>query len=238
MNEKNDFKTIGILGGMGPMATVECFKSIVEITPADKDQNHPPIFINNKPQIPDRTESILHGGENPVPLMRSSAKKIEEAGADFLIITCNTAHYYIDEIQEAIEIPILNMIKATMERIDPGQKVGLMATSGTIETGIYQNYAGDEIDIITPDEIHQELFMEVIYGDEGVKAGHRDDRLTEELMKVAENLIQKGAEKIIAGCTEIRLVLKDSDLENGSLLTPLDVISEKAVKKSLVEREI
>lgn len=238
MNKKMNFKTIGILGGMGPRATVECFKSIVENTPANSDQDHPPVFVNNKPQIPDRTESILHDGENPVPLLQTSAKKLEKVDSDFIIFPCNTAHYYIDDIRKAVDIPVLNMIKSTIKKISEGSDVGLLATSGTIETGIYQKYAENKVNIITPDDEHQEIFMEVIYGDKGVKAGFYDERLTKKMLKVADHLKDEGADKIIAGCTEVRLVLSDSDLENSTLFTPIDVISERAIQIALGNQKI
>lgn len=237
MNNKKDFKTIGILGGMGPMATVEIFKTIIEKTPADKDQNHIPIFINNIPQVPDRTESIINDGENPVPILQSSAKTLEEAGADFIIIPCNTAHYYIDEIQKAVDIPILNMIKSTIQKIPAGNDVGLLATSGTIKTGIYQKYADNKVKIITPDDDFQDLFMEVIYGQKGVKAGYNGENLTKKMLRIVEHLKEKGADDFIAGCTEVRIVLRDPDIKNGSLFTPIDVIAERSVKIALGNEE-
>ncbi|MFW6041071.1 MAG: aspartate/glutamate racemase family protein [Thermoplasmatota archaeon] len=229
----NKYKTIGILGGMGPKATVECFNSIIESTPAEKDQDHIPIFIYNIPQIPDRTEAILYGGKNPLSLLRKSAQKLDRAGADFLIIPCNTAHYYIDEIQKSVGIPIFNMIESTIDQISEGSNVGLLATSGTIKTGIYQKYAEDKVNIITPSEEFQETVMNVIYGKKGVKAGYYNKELTKNMLKVVNHLKEKGAEYFIAGCTEIRLVLKDSDIEGASLLTPIDIIAQKSVQEAL-----
>jgi len=233
METKRKYKTIGILGGMGPMATVELFKSIIKKTPAEKDQEHIPIIINNIPQVPDRTKAILNSGEDPIPILRESAIKLEKAGADFIVIPCNTAHYFINEIQEAVEIPILNMIKSTIDQIDSGSKVGLLATSGTIKTGVYQHYGEDKVQIITPNDELQEKVMEVIYGEQGVKAGHYNDELTKKMLQVVDHLKENDANTIIAGCTEIRLVLKDSDIENGSLLTPIDIIAEKAIQLAL-----
>lgn len=226
-------KTIGILGGMGPKATIECFNSIVEHTPAKKDQDHIPILIYNIPQVPDRTEAILHGGESPLPILRRSAKLLDDSGADFIIIPCNTAHYFLNDLRESIEIPILNMIESTIDKIPAKSDVGLLATSGTIETGIYQRYAKDKVNILKPSKEYQELVMETIYGEEGVKAGYYNKKLTKNMLKVVQHLKDKGADHFIAGCTEIRLVLKDSDFEEGTLFTPIDIIAQRSVQRAL-----
>ncbi|MBS3787340.1 amino acid racemase, partial [Candidatus Bipolaricaulota bacterium] len=134
-------QTIGILGGMGPEATIECYKSIIDQTPADTDQEHLSIVIVNNPQIPDRTEAILYDGDSPVPALQDSARVLEVAGADFLIMPCNTAHHFVSEVEKAIEVPVLNMIETTVDQLEPGSTVGLLATMGTIKTGIYEKYS-------------------------------------------------------------------------------------------------
>lgn len=232
------FSTIGILGGMGPEATRECFDSIISHTPADSDQEHVPVLVYNNPQIPDRTEAILRDGEDPLPYLESSAKKLEEAGADIIIVPCNTAHYFLSDIRNAVDIEVLNMIKETLDLLNSGDKAGLLATTGTIRTGIYENYSVKGGKIITPSVEEQETIMDAIYGEKGIKVGHTDEKLKEKLIDVTESLKQRGANSIIAGCTEIRLVLSDSDLENMSLLTPLDVIAKKAVRKSRGSEEV
>jgi len=234
MNSKTteNYLTIGVLGGMGPDATVECYKSIIEQTPAKKDQDHLPLLIYNNPQIPDRTESILHNGISPVPQLQDSAHRLEEAGADLIIMPCNTAHYFIEKIREVIEIPVLNMVKATVDKLPPGSVAGLLATTGTIKTGIYEKYAADRLKIITPSDENQKTVMDAIYGKRGIKAGFKDDRLTNKLIQVVDHLKEKGADSIIAGCTEIRLVLNDSNLVELDLLTPIDVIAREAVQRA------
>lgn len=229
------FSTIGILGGMGPEATRECFDSIISHTPADSDQEHIPILVYNNPQIPDRTEAILRDGEDPLPYLETSAKKLEEAGAELIIIPCNTAHYFLSDVRNAVDIEVLNMIKETLDLINSGDKAGLLATTGTIRTGIYENYSMQGGEIITPSVEEQETIMDAIYGEKGIKAGHKDEKLKGKLLGVAESLRKRGADYIIAGCTEMRLVLSDSDLEEMDLLTPMDLIAEKAVRKARKE---
>lgn len=232
-NEPSSQLITGILGGMGPEATLECFKSIINQTPAKTDQEHLPVIIDNNPQIPDRTEAILHDGVSPVPLLQRSARRLESAGADFIIIPCNTAHYFIDKIEKVVDIPILNMIMATIEELQPDSVAGLLATSGTIETGVYDEYSREreDVEIITPTERDQNIVMEVIYGEKGIKAGYKTTNNKNKLLKVAAGLKKRGAQAIIAGCTELRLVLSSSDLDNLKLLRPIDIISEKTVQR-------
>lgn len=226
--------TVGILGGLGPEATVECYKSIIDQTPAKNDQEHLHILIDNNPKIPDRTKAILKGGSSPVPKMKTSARRLQVAGADFLIIPCNTAHYFLEKIEKAIEIPILNMVQATVNELTDATSAGLLATSGTIKTGLYQNYVKGQAEIITPSQKYQEVVMEVIYGEEGIKSGYKNERLKEKLLAAINHLKEKGAEAIISGCTEIRLVLETSDLEGTKLLLPIDIVARETVHRALM----
>lgn len=132
-------RVIGILGGMGPLATADLFRRIVERTPARRDQDHPRIIIYNNPKIPDRTAFILGNGPDPRPELIASAKKLESWGADFIIMPCNTAHFFAETIQRAINIPLVSMIEETAKKIESMglRKVGLLATDGTIKGMVY-----------------------------------------------------------------------------------------------------
>jgi aspartate racemase len=137
-------KIIGILGGMGPEATIDLFYKIIKFTPAEKDQDHLRIIIDNNPKIPDRTAAILGKGKDPLPALQETAKNLEKAGADFIIIPCNAAHYFLSSIQESVKIPILNMIKETVKETQKKnssiKKVGLLASIGTYKTKIYHQH--------------------------------------------------------------------------------------------------
>ncbi|MCD6189898.1 MAG: aspartate racemase [Thermococcus sp.] len=224
-------KVIGILGGMGPLATVDLFRRIVLKTPAKKDQDHPRIIIYNNPKIPDRTAYILGKGKNPLPELINSAKKLEEWGADFIIMPCNTAHYFAEEIQKAIKIPLINMIEETASYVASlGMKrVGILATMGTIVSGIYQKALEKRgIKGVVPSVEDQEKVMKGIY--EGVKAG--DIELGRKLLLEVAKKLEKEAEGIIAGCTEVSIALKQEDL-NVPLVDPMDILAQKAVKMAL-----
>jgi aspartate racemase len=160
-------KTIGMIGGMGPLATVHLFERIVLRTKAEKDQDHIRIIIDNNTNIQDRTKAILGYGESPVKELVGSAKMLEKSGADFLIMPCNTAHYFIDHIKKNIKIPFINMpeeaAKYTYDKYGGDAVVGIMATDGTIKTKIYENYY-DELGIKTVIPVKtQALIMEFIY---------------------------------------------------------------------------
>jgi aspartate racemase len=226
-------KIIGILGGMGPEATIDLFYKIIKLTPAEKDQDHLRIIIDNNPKIPERTAAILGKGEDPLPALQETAKNLEKAGADFIIIPCNTAYYFISQIQESVNIPILNMIeetaKETRKKISPIQRVGLLASIGTYKTEIYhQQFKKFNIEVISPEEKDKEEVMKAICT---VKAGDLSEEIKRNILKIAQKLIDKGAEAIISGCTEIPLILKEGDV-SVPLIDPTQVLAEVAVQKA------
>ncbi|NQU98745.1 amino acid racemase [Candidatus Woesearchaeota archaeon] len=232
----NDFGTIGIVGGMGPEATANLYAEVIKATPAKKDQEHVPVFIAGVPQVPDRTDAILFGGESPVPAILNSARKLEEIGADFLIMPCNTSHFFINEIRPFVNLPFLSMIEETVFFVKnnyPDMKmIGLLATTGTVETGIYTNaFRKEGIEIVTLDQFNQEgLVMEAIYGSRGIKSGRKNvPRIF--LLKAVSKLLKRGAEAIILGCTEIPLALEQKHV-NCILINPTKILAEKAVQLS------
>ena len=146
-------KTVGIIGGLGPDATVDIFKRIVDLTPAHSDEEHLHILIDDYPQIPNRIQAILGDGPSPAPKMIEAAKKLESIGADFLIIPCNTASFYIEKVRKAVNIPVIDIVNQTVEHIlanYPNKKnIGVMGTSASMKIGLYQKYlTKQKVDII------------------------------------------------------------------------------------------
>ena len=226
-------KIIGILGGMGPEATIDLFYKIIKSTPAEKDQDHLRIIIDNNPKIPDRTAAILGKGEDPLPALQETARNLEKAGADLIIIPCNTAHYFLPSIQESVKIPILNMIeetaKETQRKTPQIKKVGLLASIGIYKTEIYhQHFKKFNIEVISPEEKDKKEVMKVIYA---VKAGDLSEKVKKNIIQIAQKLIDKGAEAIIAGCTEIPLILKEGDVP-VPLIDTTKVLAEIAIQKA------
>jgi aspartate racemase len=227
-------KTIGILGGMGPAATVDLFDRIVKATPARRDQDHIAVVIVSNPAVPDRSEAILRGGDDPRPLMIEGLRTLAQMGADFAVIACNTAHYYLDDLRAASEIPILDMIGETAQAIrrdhPPVERVGILATSGTLATKLYQRALLDEgLSPVEPtdDEIAQ--MMDAIYGEDGVKTAGVTAGARRQLCDVGQKLIDRGAQALILGCTEIPLALHDGDLPTP-LIASNQVLAEEAVR--------
>ncbi len=228
-------KIIGILGGMGPEATVDLFYKIIKFTPVEKDQDHLRIIIDNNPKIPDRTAAILRKGEDPLPALQKTAKNLEKAGVDFIIIPCNTAHHFLSSIQESVRIPVLNMIEETAKETRKGipqiRKVGLLASIGVYKTKIYhQHFKKFNIEVISPGEKDKEEVMKVIYA---IKAGDLSEEIKRNILKIAQKLIDKGAEAIIAGCTEIPLILKEGDV-SVPIIDPTQILAKVAVQKAKI----
>jgi len=199
-------RTVGVLGGMGPAATVEFFRRLVAATPAATDREHLHVVIDSDPSIPDRTEAILRGGRCPVPRLVAMARRLESAGAELLALPCNTAHAYVEEIRAAVSIPMLDMIGETAAAIDRSP-VGLLATDGTIESGLYQRACeGRGVRIVVPNPADRRSVMEAIAA---IKAGAEPRGAERELAAVVRRLARDGAEAVIAGCTEISLVPGD-----------------------------
>ncbi len=227
-------KIIGILGGMGPEATAELYLRIIRATKVKRDQDHPRVIIYSNSKVPDRTAAILEAGPSPLPELIRAGKRLEEAGADFIIIPCNTAHYFIDQLQKELRVPILNMIKLSAGRARDSypnvRKAGLLASDGTVKSGLYKSAYGDAgIEIMELSPERQAEVMKAIY--QYIKAGNLiDGGLL--LHKVADDLVTIGAEMIICGCTEVSLVLKEGDLA-VPIFDPLQVLAEAAVAEAL-----
>ena len=210
-------KTIGILGGMGPEATLDCFAKIIKNTPAQTDQEHLRVIIDSNPKVPDRTAAIIGEGESPVPLLVAGCRSLQQAGADFIIIPCVSAHFFLDEIQQQVELPILSIfdvVTATIISNHPQIKtVGLMGTTGTISGGLFQKrLTAEGIETIVPDETHQSKVMEAIYDIKNSQPVRSRAQIISDLVAAADSLISNGARGIIAGCTEVPLALKQEHL--------------------------
>jgi len=220
---------------MGPEATVQTFNFIVKRTKAKTDQENIPIIIFNNPKIPDRTDAIIGNGESPLPYLVESAKFLEISGADLIIMPCNTAHYYYKEIIKHLKIPFLHLHWETLNYVKTKhghlRKLGLLATTGTLETELYQKcFNKHGFKILIPDPHNQKSVMESLYGEKGIKAGFKRQP-KKLLLKVVADLKKKKADAIIAGCTEISLVLGEEALQLP-IINPIKIIALSAIKKA------
>ncbi|WP_342514457.1 amino acid racemase [Sporosarcina sp. FSL K6-1522] len=223
-------KTLGIIGGVGPLATMFVGEMIVRLTDAEKDQDHVDMIITNNPNIPDRTAFILgESAEDPVPVIVADAQRLGAAGADILAIPCNTAHSFLGQIQEGTDLPVINMIGETAARAaaDGAKRIGVLATTGTISTGIYQAACEQHgMTPIVPDAHIQSVIMSLIYDD--VKAGKPADREKWTIIQAAMD--EAGCDKVILGCTELSVVRQELGL-GEQCIDSLLVLAETAIER-------
>jgi aspartate racemase len=227
-------KTIGVLGGMGPEASARFYSLLIKRTRAARDQEHIPTIIWSDPRVPDRTAAILGKGPSPLPLLLAGAKRLQRAGADFLIIPCLTAHHFLNELRKASGIPIVSLLEETarfiQRRRPPLGCTGLLASSGTVRSGLFQKaLAGADVRVLVPAESEQKKVMAAIYGRRGIKAGVTAGKPRTVLRGVARQLIRRGARAIIAGCTEVPLALGAKDL-TVPFLDPMDIAARTCVR--------
>ena len=226
-------KTIGILGGMGPEASAYMFQLIIKHTKVKQDQDHPPCVLLSLPQIPPRTEAILGKGPSPVPLLIEGTRRLQAAGADFIIMPCITAHYFLDEVQPHSSLPFINLLEECSSWVENHlsrvRTLGLVASTGTVISKLFHHSMeklGKKVIQPTPEE--QEKVMMAIFGPGGIKAGTTSGPPKETVVQIAHSLITRGAEAIIAGCTEIPLVLFPTDI-SVPLIEPMKIGARKAI---------
>ena len=223
-------KTIGILGGMGPLATADLLIKITTMTKADCDNEHIRIYIDCDCAIPDRTGAILHGGPDPVPEMTGALRNLEKCGADCVIMACNTAHYFLPRLQKLTEIPILDMPAITARRcaeLYPGQKAALLGTTGTMQTGLYNAALEKEgIPYFLPEPEEQEWLMHLIY--DVVKATRPIQPEEENWSRLLNELRGRGADYFILACTELPIVANTLP-DEGPFVDPTTELAREAI---------
>ena len=223
-------KTLGILGGMGPLATSKLFDKILLLTDASSDQEHLDIIIYNKSTIPDRTKFIKGTGEDPTHKLIYVSKQLELAGAGYLVMPCNTAHFFYNEIIKHIKIPFISMIEETVNYITKEypqeNQIGILATEGTIITKIYDKaFANSSIKLIKPSYEDQKVVSKLIYD---IKKGHGDLNI-KRFIEIIKKMKNNGVTLFILGCTELSVAHEMFNI-NVSCVDPLEVIAVKSIE--------
>lgn len=228
-------KKLGVIGGLGPMATAYFLELLTQMSQAETDQEHMEILMHSKPSIPDRTSYILgKSTESPLRDMVEIGRELRAAGAEEIAIPCITAHYFHNELEDQIGIPVLHAIRETAlylqhEKIEA---VGILATDGTVMSGLFQKeFAQYGITALIPSKGDQALVMDIIYHQ--VKMGKRGNLL--QLERVADSLREQGAQVNLLGCTELSLLKRDFVLPAG-YLDVMEVLARRAVKSCGVFR--
>lgn len=241
-NESAQFFKVGVVGGVGPAATVDFMNKIIKNTKAKKDQEHIKLIVEHNPQIPDRTENLISDGADPSIALYATCKKLESNDANMIAIPCNTAHAFVEKIQPYLSIPIVNMLYETIQFIKTNhpiaKEIGLLATTGTIKSRVYHEVAEKAgLTLLTPNETNQALVMNSIYGEQGVKAGFVDGACKNDLLIAITHLVAQGANLIILGCTELPLIIPQSSAfkvknKTIAILDPTEILAIKCVQLS------
>jgi aspartate racemase len=225
---------VGVLGGMGPGATAAFYERLTTMTEARNDQDHLHVVIDSFPQIPDRTDFLLGRGEDPRPAMILGLKRLRTAGCAFAVIPCNTANVFRADLAEAAGLEVVDWIGlATAAATDGGNaRVGILATSGTLSSGVYQRALEDVgATAISPSLHEQGVIMNAIYGPDGVKAGNRTGSARNDLGLVAANLVRRGAQSLLLACTELPIVAaEDESIWGGIAVDPSTVVARAVIQ--------
>jgi aspartate racemase len=223
------FKILGILGGMGPLATVDLFKKIVESTDADCDQEHIRIIIDNNTSIPDRAEFLLNGGISPYKNLLESALRLKDNGVDYIIMPCNTAHYFYEDLKNAVNIPFLSMIEETAKYLKKmfslEKKIGLLATEGTCKLKIYHNILEKYgIEVSVPTDFYQKSVTDAIYN---LKSGIYQKNF-DGFYETIETMKNFEVNRFILGCTELPVLFQKYNLNINSI-SPTNILAESVI---------
>lgn len=225
--------SVGVIGGLGPAATTYFMERVIDFTAATCDQEHINMIVFNHATTPDRTAWIIGANDrDPLPVMINDAKTLSSLGVSFIVIPCNTAHYFYEDIQQAVDIPVVNIVEETVcyaaAQVDNMHTIGIMATDGTIHTKSYQSAAKKMgLSYVVPDEEMQKAIMEIIY--DGVKCGRPVSRA--EFDTVANHLRTRGADSIILGCTELSVLKRDLQIHDEDIIDSIDVLAVETVRR-------
>ena len=229
MSENKYPSLLGILGGLGPMSGIYFCEMLTRHTLAKRDSDHLNFLLSSRADTPDRSSFILgESSEDPTPRMRSEAKRLEGAGAELLVIPCNTSHYFYSKVAEAVDIPILNIIEETARlcAIEGTKRVGVLATKGTIASGAYKDiFDRYGIEIASLTDCEQDFITETIF--ERIKSGLPPD--VEKFIAICDKLFSCGCERVILGCTELSLIKKEHTLPSY-VIDSLEVLCISALK--------
>jgi aspartate racemase len=236
MEEPMQEKTIGIMGGQGPEATLDLFRRILANTPAQTDQDHFHILIDCNPKVPNPNNSITKGEADPTVMLCANARNLEKAGADFIIIPCNTVHIFLEPIRASVKIPVLSIVDCALDALlsaHPAvQRAGILASPAVVQTGLYTRaLAARGVQSVVPDAAGQQDIHDVIFA---VKAGDKSAPVREKLLRICRQLMDQGSDALILGCTELPLLVSPADFP----VPAIDTLEELALAAIQAARSV
>lgn len=224
--------TVGVLGGLGPMASVYFYEMVVKMTDAKTDQEHVDMIITNRATTPDRTAFIVgNSDEDPSNILIDDAKKLEKYGVDFIVMTCNTAHYFYKKISNAVNTPLINIVEETIKHAKSTnhKKLGILATTGNIKTCLYQDMCDKyDIEYLVLDENKQSQIMEIIYDD--IKSGKPANM--DKFNSIVDYLKENNCDGAILGCTELSILKNDNNLDGKFYIDSLEILAKETIIRS------
>lgn len=224
-----EYYKIGVIGGLGPLATAKFMSRVIDLTDAKSDQENVDMVILNHSSVPDRTDYLLDNSkENPLPYLINDAKILENIGCSYIAMPCNTAHAFLDSIEENININVINMVKLTIDECNERKmkKVGLMATRGTIKTNIFDKYSN--IELFKPNEDYQNIIDEFIFD----KVKKNEEVSLSEFNNVLEYFYKNDCDGVILGCTELSVIKVNLKLTDQKIVDTIDVLASNVIKLS------
>jgi aspartate racemase len=222
---------LGVLGGMGPLASAEFMRRLTLLTPAARDQDHIPALLWSDPRVPDRTAARLGGGVDPLPALLRGIRGLEAAGCGAIAIPCNTAHGWFEAMQAATRLPILHIVDAAAEDLArqgiAGGTIGVMGTAGTLAMRLYQDrLAARGYDCLVPTEAEMAALVTPAIAE--VKA-NRLAAAHAPLAEAAARLMARGARAVVLGCTEIPLGIAAGPAPDFPVCDTLDALARAAI---------
>ena len=229
MPHESRHELLGILGGLGPMASVYFYELLTAHTAAKKDSDHIDLILSSRASTPDRTAFILgESEEDPAPVMCEEARRLERAGATLIAIPCNTAHFFYRQIREAVSVPVINIIEETVKMLAQSgtRKIGVLATEGTVRSGAYKSVAERYgIGYAVPCDADQKTLNHLIYGQ--IKRGDAPD--TEAFSRVCGHLRKDGCDRLVLGCTELSLIGKAVRPDPSVFADSLEILAHRTI---------
>lgn len=226
-------KVIGVLGGYGPYATNDFYRLMLNAINAKKDWNYPHVIIDSNPRIPSRARAFLYNEESPIPYMMQGIERLKNAGADFFICPCNTAHYFLRQIDQ-FPLPFLDMVNLTLQQVvsDNVKKIGILGSEVTVMTNLYEEkLIENNIEVENVNRIEDVRFI--------IEAGKQNKHLDEArklMLSLIDEFQKKGADAVIYACTELPIILP-IDQSPLKVYDASSILAKEAVNFAKIEYE-